>query len=253
MADVPTTLPSVLAPQRVVSQYADKPKFMAYLAALTAMLDGIYQAALSLYTLPDIDASEGVQLDNIGALVGQPRSLRAAVPKSFFGFSIEGPGSFPQPLPYGEEGATPNYGGVLWDEGSALADSAAMDDATYRRAIKARIVYNDVRPSATTGWKDAIYAVLFQIFPGFDGVTVHVDGGMAIEIGLRCVPSAQQKALLLYADLLPVPACVSWTVLVWDPTVPVFGFDDTIPSYGDTIAGYAEEPATTGGVLAEEE
>lgn len=242
---------------RVAGLLARSTRFRAVVAAFVAGFESVLGAFRSIDQMLDIDTQSGVVLDIIGRLVGQPRRLLSAEPRSFFGFKYEF-GGFEYPLPMGERGE--DMGGPMWDLGDALGASAEMDDPTYRRALKARIRRNSMRFDDGISFAEKFYAVLYELIPrAWDGaawpsawrafpISLRYSG-MTIEIGIGSPLTPQEKALLLYADLLPIPAGMGWSVTMWDVTANVFGFNDTACA---NVVGFGElgEP-TWGGVFSE--
>jgi hypothetical protein len=248
---------------RVCGHQVDKPKFLAYVRALLEEVDLVDVAFKQVATIDDIDASVGVQLDVLGAIVGQPRRLTAALINAFFGFEPVGGGDYVLAMPYGDDDI-PGFGGQFFSEGDSTTASADMVDVDYRKAIKARIAYNNTRvPSdGVTAYSDGLFHVLRYIFsdagatglPGYP-LYVHDDGDMHITIGIGKVPNQQEKALLLYAHVLPVPSGVGFSTVIWDADASstyYLGFDDTYA--GTWIAGMGDTdfPAMNAGRFAEE-
>lgn len=67
----------------VTSQHADKPRFMAMVAATVAGYAGVQAVAASLVVEFDIDHAYGDRLDTIGVVVGLDRNLRPVSPGAY--------------------------------------------------------------------------------------------------------------------------------------------------------------------------
>jgi hypothetical protein len=229
---VPTVDIATQAQSRIAGLLRASARFRARIAALVESFVDARDALLSLDTLLDVDTQEGVNLDVIGRIVGQPRRLLGAVPRSFFSFAIEGGGSFQRALGMGDR-ARSQQGGAMWNRGASLASSALIDTAAYRLAIKARIVKNNLRLDGTKPWVEYILDVLDLILTDHwynpyllqwtYPVRIHA-GGMHIEIGLGKQPSARSVALIMGAGLLPVPQGVGLGGTYWDDSLGAFGF-----------------------------
>lgn len=89
--------------QLVTSEYQNSPKFLSWLLACLRPLDDASECLASFVTSFDLDYAVGVQLDALGVIIGQPRTV---------GF---------QPS-----------GGV----------SPVLTDSTYRTLLRARILQN---------------------------------------------------------------------------------------------------------------
>jgi hypothetical protein len=247
---------------RICGAHVGKPKFTAWVTALLQEGADIKSALEQLYTLVDVDASTGVQLDVIGALVGQPRRLTGALVNAFFGFLPVGGGEYQLALPMGDDNIE-GLGGQMYDEDtSVLSSSSLLNDVDYRKAIKARIVYNNTRAKGDgTAYSEGLFSVLRYIFPdagsdylpGFP-LYVHNDYAMHITIGVGKVPTQQERALINYAEILPVPSCVNYSVVYWNDAaqsegVYPFGFDGM-----SNVLGFGDDdfPGSPGGIFAEE-
>lgn len=242
--------------KRITGAMARSARFRAVVSAIVAGFTKVKEALQSIDRMLDIDTQGGVVLDIIGALVGQPRRLIGAAPRSFFGFKIESPGSFQRSLPYGDRAHT-DRGGVLWNRGASLTAGAFMDDATYRFAIRARIIKNNLRPDGEP-WIEKLYRSLLLILPDANlpgPPVVHVfplfatRGRMQITVCIGRPLSSREVALLTQADLLPIPDGVLLQFTQWDDTKPVMGFKGQQRA---NVAGYGDRAhPTRGGRLAE--
>ena len=226
------------AKSRIAGNLVGSQKFAGEVAARVSILVDALVGLQSLETMTDIDASEGVQLDVIGRIVGQSRRLAQAVPKWFFGFDGDD-----HAMPLGEDD-DPSIGGVWYTEGDPTAASAKLDDVTFRRCIRMRILYNTVGTDATKPMLEYLYDVLRLIFPdwtlGAYDLNVNDEGGMTMSCYIGIVPDDMQTALLKYAHILPLNSGVNLTILIGG----TFGFDDT-PGAG--VLGFDEESSPGGG------
>jgi hypothetical protein len=122
---------------RLAYQYQTAERFRAYVRALIDEYDSIYAALLSLETRLDIDASEGVQLDLIGEMVGQPRP--EGIGSVFLEFPPEEAFSFAGGVGLGFSGVgRPDVGGRF----VGLAAAGRMIDDDYRVLLRAAIFRN---------------------------------------------------------------------------------------------------------------
>jgi hypothetical protein len=114
--------------------------------AMTAEYCNLEIALQQLETRLDIDLSQGVQLDLIGEIVGQPRPMSIQInPDEVFGFDpiVKDGGGWPSGYPpdFGWSGVTrPDRGGV-WTGVDGLF-VGRMIDADYRTLLRARIFAN---------------------------------------------------------------------------------------------------------------
>jgi hypothetical protein len=244
---------AALARSRVVAQYRNSPKFMAWVGKVCEAFDDIEAALLVIAQLDDIEAQNpdgsyvvtGVNLDVVGARIGQPRRIPGAVPRQLFGWDDDA-----SALAFGEE-TDERVGGVWYNEGETLNNDAVLDDVTYRIALRARKYLN------TLTVVDAIdvYTFLQFVMPEYTACPmvpfqVFDLGGMAYQVEVRLIPTLLEEVLLAQAELMPRPVGVDRPIITyWDPTVATFGFDDD----PNATAAFGEETdPTAGGVFAEE-
>jgi hypothetical protein len=229
---------------------------MAWVGRVCEAFDDIERVLLVIAQLDDIEALDaygnyvvgGVNLDVVGARIGQPRRIPGAVPRQLFGWDDDA-----SALAFGEE-TDERLGGVWYNEGETLSSDAVLDDTTYRIAIRARKVLN----ALTTVTADDVYRFLKFVMPDFatfvvGGVIAPFQvfdmGGMTYEIEVRRQPTLLEEVLLTQAEIMPRPAGVSRPIITWwVPGAATFGFDDD-----DLASGWGEESdPTAGGVFAEE-
>lgn len=246
-----------LAKSRIPAQYQNSPKFMAWVGKVCEAFDDIAAVLDIIRQLDDIEATSratgeyivtGVNLDIVGARIGQPRRIPGAVPRQLFGWDDDATA-----LAFGEEDDE-RAGGNWWTEGETLNSDAVLDDTTYRIAIRARKLLNTLKVVNS----DDVYAFLEFVMPDFETFVaddvippfqVFDMGGMTFEIELRRQPTLLEEILLTQVDVMPRPVGVSKPIVTWwVPGVDTFGFDD------DTLAeGFGEETdPDAGGVFAEE-
>lgn len=124
---------------RYTQQFIDKPVFDAYLKIVLDTLNEVQSMFKDLQQLRSLDSATGEQLNVIGRLVGQDRTLVNYNAFPYFGFDGASAAETFGTL------SDPTVGGVfrsrLQEEGSA----ATVDDDTYRFIIKARIIANSTR------------------------------------------------------------------------------------------------------------
>ena len=122
----------------VLSQYRQSVNLNKYLECFTVVLNDIYQACIQVATQRYLDYAAGAQLDVIGVIVGQPRTLSGSKPLGYFGY-YDNPQS-EDPSVGTDFDAT--VGGIL--KGDLDKDSAdfILLDPDYYNVIKARIMKN---------------------------------------------------------------------------------------------------------------
>jgi hypothetical protein len=123
----------------LIVQYAGKPNATATIRLLSDQWIQSFEGAASIPEMLNIDIAAGVNLDIVGKIVGQDRTLPAAVPREFFAFE----GNLTT------KGYQANgQGGSPWyRKGDALESSGELSDSEMRILIKARTIKNFSRCS----------------------------------------------------------------------------------------------------------
>jgi len=192
----------------ITSEHADAPNFVAMVQALS---NGLLDATSFVRTLPadfDLDLAVGVQLDALGIWIGLSRYV--AIPLTGVYFSLD-------------------TAGLGFDQGSwqgpfdPSTGLTALDDATYRTMLRAKIGANH-----WDGTMPSFLSIVSQVFAGTGAVVFASDNqdmSMDLFVG-GPTPSAVLLALLKNGYLLLKPEGVHQNF--WKPSVggsPFFGFD----------------------------
>ena len=125
-----------LAQSRLATEFREAINLINYLRTLVAesdTLEGVLQDTLNNL---DIDDAEGFDLDVIGDIVGQPRTLIASDGFLYFGYAGN-----PQAGSYGDL-ASVSVGSRYLGLGESPTGLRTLTDAEYRIFIRARIAKN---------------------------------------------------------------------------------------------------------------
>lgn len=125
-----------LAISRLATQFKESTNLISYIKALLLEADNLEQVFCDLLEKRWIDTAEGVQLDIIGAIVGQTREFVDAEIFDYFGFADN-----PQAQSFGSLG-NPSTGGRFIFEGEPTTGLRLLTDEEYRLFIRARILRN---------------------------------------------------------------------------------------------------------------
>lgn len=178
------------AKARVTDQFKDKLVFNKYLELMITGSSELQTTFKQLQQLRSIDTATGVNLDNIGEIVGIPRGLLSATLFTYFGNrDIDGLVSNPQGGTYGS--TTDSAVGSPWYSLHApLGVSREPSDDEYRLIIKAKIVKNRTlaRP------EDVIAAYKFLFSTG--QVTIDEFAPARVRVGIGKILSSVEKGLL---------------------------------------------------------
>lgn len=128
----------------VTPQHADKPRFLATVAASVDPLATLQSTLLAMELAFDLDSAVGVQLDAVGIRVGSSRLIPVPIQGVYFSFGDSRRG----------------WGRGIWFDrlhnGSAIS---SLDDDTFRRLIRAKVLAN--RWDGTLAGLEAIYDAYF--------------------------------------------------------------------------------------------
>lgn len=123
----------------ITTQFQDKDIFKRYLKLLKLGAQEALAVARDLMQKRDIDSATGAQLDIIGDIVGQPRTLINTDLYPFFGFQGD--------LVANSFGTYYNnqIGGYWYSFGGKIGGDVSLNDEQYRLIIKAKIIKNNAR------------------------------------------------------------------------------------------------------------
>lgn len=192
----------------ITSQHANKPKFIASVAASMQPLIDIQGALGALPPAFDLDEAIGAQLDIVGLWVGIGRRVAIPLTDVYFAWDTAGLG---------------------WDQGAWMGpfDSpdglVSLDDDSYRTLIRTKIAAN-----SATGTIPNAQAVLDLIMTGKPGLLYIEDHqDMSVLIGLAGdLPDAITQALIS-PNYIKVTATTVKAQFVKTSVsgTPCFGFD----------------------------
>lgn len=125
------------AGELITTQFEDKDVFNKYLRLLKIESQNLLSVYRDLMQKRDIDSATGAQLDIIGDIVGQKRTLAQADLFPFFGFTgAAAANSFGSLY-------KPNVGGYWYSLGQKIGEDVTLSDDLYRKIIKAKIIKNN--------------------------------------------------------------------------------------------------------------
>lgn len=201
---------------RVTQQFKDKPVFDAYLKLALDALNEIQNVYKDIMQLRSIDTATGVQLDQIGNIVGQSRTLVNYNAFPYFGFdgaaSAETFGTI----------SDSTVGGVFRSVNQSEGSSSSVGDETYRFLIKARIIANTTRATP-----EAIIAGLNFITSNTTTALVE-QGNAHITVEVQNTLTDFQKYFLRglseQGSIIPIPISVTSTYVFFEEDY--FGFNN---------------------------
>lgn len=126
-----------IARARYTDQFKNSVNFDILMLIWMFGFQDLQKEFIGLLDINDVDKAKGVQLDIIGDIVGQPRTLEDIDATGFFGFQSD-----PGAQPFGT--LTDGSGGIynsLYESGSA--GTISLPDGSYRAFIKAKVLSNN--------------------------------------------------------------------------------------------------------------
>lgn len=176
------------ARERVTEQFKDAPVFDKYLQLLIEDSLELQTVLKDLMEKRSIDTAVGRQLDILGDIVGQPRTLVNADLFTFFGFM----GNW-QADSYGSLDDV-GVGSVWWDGEASTTGNITLNDDLYRLLIKAKIAKNTTRatPEEVMNFTNFIFST--------DGSTVIDEGQAKFILMIGRSLTRQEVGLLRYVN-----------------------------------------------------
>lgn len=192
------------AKELITDQFKDKVVFNKHLELILHPRAEIQEVYRQLMQERSLDTAYGAQLDILGSLVGQPRTLINADLESFFGFLGDITADS-----FGTIG-DPSVGSVYWDGIQARTGDITLVDDLYRTLIKAKILKNVTRatPEDMMRFCNFVFST--------DSSTVQNEGGGQFTMAVGKLLSKQEVGLLRWINtsayydstLLPKPVGV---------------------------------------------
>lgn len=162
--------------------------FDAYVQLLTAGQTDLQEVFRQLMQERSLDTAVGVNLDNIGEIVGQPRLLVNVDVFEFFGFKgVPNAGGF---------GTIPNpsVGAIFWSSANPRFGNIELSDELYRIFIRARIAKNATKATPEDIIRFADY--IFQT----TGSNIQYEGKAAYTLMIGRELTAFERSILNYVD-----------------------------------------------------
>lgn len=165
------------------------PVFDKFLQLVFSEAMEIQATKKDLMQLRSIETAEGAQLDIIGEIVGQPRTLINVDLSTFFGFR----GHWNADT-YGDLNNA-GVGSVWWDGEAATTGNITLNDELYRLLIKAKIAKNVTRatPEDMMNLTNFIFST--------NGSTVVDEGGAKFRLMVGRTLTRQEVGLLRYINI----------------------------------------------------
>lgn len=207
-----------LAISRLATQFKESANLIEYIKVLLIEANPLEEALQQLLTDRWVDSAEGVQLDILGEIVGQPRLLVNSILLSYFGFDPD-----PGASSFGDVN-DPSVGGRFRDGDELTTGNRLLIDSEYRLYIKTRIIKNSIVPTLPQ------YLEFFKLLFEVEEVII-IDGRMNYIVQISRALTPNEKVFLLNTDLLPKVAAVGAGFQEYDADSH-FGFEGVPNSKG---------------------
>ena len=195
--------------ERLIDFWSDKPVAVGLLTSYLENIQVVEDMLFQLLEERSIDTAIGVQLDNLGVLIGQPREVEDGAYALYFGFE-------------GNPNATGFNDAPFFTNGDPLLVTRTLTDEEYRIFLKARAVSN-----SSSGTPEEVINFFQVILGGNPNVIVEQSGIANAIISIGHAFTDEDKLIIISDpknNWIPRPAGVSYTFKEFTP-VGYFGFE----------------------------
>lgn len=213
-------------PRRIYSQYADKPKAVAWLNVTREIGNQIAQSANDVRNCLDIDTATGENLRIISRIVGIDKVQVEVLMNS---------AEFAQVDKDGKKGGT-QFGDTEntfapWSTQS----SAEISEDVLRTACRAKIIKNSIVPTS-----ENLLDAVNTIFPTAKATRLINHHDMSFEIEMTGVISQAESWLLETEDFLPTPQGVRFIGFILSVGLIEFLNESSSSDFGDESMEFTE-------------
>ncbi len=184
-----------LAISRLATQFKESTNLINYIRSLLVEANTLESVFNSLIEDRWIDTAEGIQLDIIGSIVGQPRVIIGAELFGYFGFAVN--------LESGPFGSVkdPSLGDRFRANKEPTTGNRELSDEEYRLWIRARIAKN-----ITTSTPEEVISQVKFVTKAEQ--IILSDGDTQYSIAIGKLLSSDEKSILLNTQIVPKTAGV---------------------------------------------
>lgn len=225
-----------LAVSRLATQFRDSTNLISYIQALLVESDNLEQIFCDIIDKRWLDTAEGVQLDILGAIVGQSREFVDSEIFDYFGFAAN-----PIAQSFGSVN-DPTVGGRFIFAGEPTTGIRQLIDDEYRVFIRARIARN-----STMSTPEDIITQVRYIFGS--PLVLFVDGDTKYEVSIGRKLTLNEKSILTNTDIIPKTASVQVSYVTEFDSNDFFGFQGVPNSAGLGSLTNADQGGTFGNLI----
>lgn len=225
--------------RRLASQYQESEKFKGEIKAYLAEVEKLKDAFLELIIYRTIEHGEGIQLDIIGELVGQPRASLPIAGEPFFGYQVRPP--LPETGNLGYKDRITGGGGPYRTR-SDTDQYVLLSDLEYKLALRSRIFanYSYSEPDDISQQIYTLFNLKTLIINTYGSAYIYFIGGRPGESERILLNSSWTDSLNQKRDFLPFTLGVKRYYIETSADY-YFGYAENPMSRGYEVGGYALE------------
>lgn len=186
----------------LLSQYQNSPNLTAYLSCFIEEIDYLFEQIEAVYYGRFLEEAVGAQLDVIGIILQQPRSV--VLPTIQFGFD-----GAPAAEGFSTE-SNPSDGGIFLSETLAGFETTPLGDEQYRNLLLARAFLMN-KDSADINTVYEVVSILMGKIPRVFKIEEVGFRAMQLSLGIEDTTLAT-VSFIIYATTFFVPAGITLTI-----------------------------------------
>lgn len=203
---VNTTKGSEIVDSMLMMQYLESPIYRQYLAAFVDEMDFLFAQLEEVYLGRFIELAIGTQLDIIGIILNESRSINLDI--QFFGFSDNGVSTGIDKL---ADEAVPSDGGIFRSEGQSGGELSVLSDEAYRRVLLSKAFLSSVDECSINNAYHAISVLLGRTPDGMQ-LTNLADRQVKLDL-LAADTTVADLQIISYFSQYLVPMGTSLTII----------------------------------------
>ena len=180
----------------LMQQYQAKPNLLAHFSVLFEEMDELFFQLDTVYRGRFILEAIGEQLDKIGRILDQSRTIN--LPGIWFGFQPDGGPIPPDTGPFSDE-VTPSNGGQFRDESLEGYTTFPLSDAVYRRVLLAKAITHN-RHTVDVNQYYKIISTLLGKTPRKMELTVTAPRSLLLDISVDDTTVTDQSLISYFSD-----------------------------------------------------
>ena len=194
----------------LMEQYRAKPNLRAYFLAFFEEMDRIFKAADDIYLGRFLAYAVGHQLDVIGTILDQPRSV--ALPKPYFGYTDDGGFGGLNIDGFGHE--VEGGGAEFIDENSLGFTVAPLSDGDYRKLLMMKAYCNNLQGVCNPDDVYYLASLVLGRYPESMDLDTSTPGAVVLNFDVGDISDSQDSLITYAAIQFFAPLGVSFIITV---------------------------------------